>query len=311
MNVAAAWVAVLLYIGAGVPRWQQWAVRVANRLGDALVLVLAVPFVLATNLQPAPIDLLRLVAYLGLPTLLLRAGARWVRLRGVCRVAAILSLWVPIEPDLFALALDLMPAVGSGALLARVAALPRVDAVLVPGVALPIRTLTAVHLALWLFVIRYPLAPMGLTWRLDWSDAGNALLGLAAFAVVGLPIGLSTGFLRYNPVFPSVGEALMRALGGYLLVALPEEVLFRGVIQNLLSKSMTPTALALLVAAVVFGLAHLNNATAGFAEPNWTYALMASVAGLAYGWVWRRTGKVSASALTHAAVNLIWSIAFH
>jgi membrane protease YdiL (CAAX protease family) len=38
--------------------------------------------------------------------------------------------------------------------------------------------------------------------------------------------------------------------------------------------------------------------------------LMAALAGLAYGWVWRRTRKVTASALTHMLANLLWGIVF-
>jgi membrane protease YdiL (CAAX protease family) len=64
------------------------------------------------------------------------------------------------------------------------------------------------------------------------------------------------------------------------------------------------------LAAFIFGLAHLNNSTPGFAEPNWAYVLMATFAGLAYGWVWRRTKRVTVSALTHMLVNLMWSIVF-
>jgi len=95
-----------------------------------------------------------------------------------------------------------------------------------------------------------------------------------------------------------------------LLVALMEEVLFRGMIQNLLTRRLGNDKLSLPIAAIVFGLAHLNNATEGFATPNWAYALMATLAGLAYGWVWMRTGRVTASAITHALVNLIWVVLF-
>jgi membrane protease YdiL (CAAX protease family) len=52
-------------------------------------------------------------------------------------------------------------------------------------------------------------------------------------------------------------------------------------------------------------MAHQNNATAGYPAPNWTYAAMATLAGLAYGWVWRRTGKITASAVTHAPANFV------
>jgi membrane protease YdiL (CAAX protease family) len=84
--------------------------------------------------------------------------------------------------------------------------------------------------------------------------------------------------------------------------------LFRGILQNLLSRRAKKAWVALLAASLVFGLAHLNNATSGHAVPNWAYVAMATLAGLAYGWVWRRTKKVTASAITHMLVNLVWGI---
>ena len=99
-------------------------------------------------------------------------------------------------------------------------------------------------------------------------------------------------------------------LGGYLGVALQEEVLFRGLIQNLLRRRLKNDWWALAIAAPIFGLAHLNNSTGGFAQPNWAYTLMATLAGLAYGWVWVRSRKVTASALTHALVNAMWWLVF-
>jgi len=35
---------------------------------------------------------------------------------------------------------------------------------------------------------------------------------------------------------------------------------------------------------------------------------MATLAGLAYGWTWRKTGKITASAVVHATVNFVWGI---
>jgi len=53
------------------------------------------------------------------------------------------------------------------------------------------------------------------------------------------------------------------------------------------------------VASVVFGLAH-------FPDPR--YMLLAAFAGLAYGWVYERTGKITASAITHALVDAVWVV---
>jgi len=56
------------------------------------------------------------------------------------------------------------------------------------------------------------------------------------------------------------------------------------------------------VSAVVFGFAHL---------PDPRYVLLASLAGAAYGWVYWRTKRITASALTHAGVDWIWRLSFH
>jgi membrane protease YdiL (CAAX protease family) len=195
-------------------------------------------------------------------------------------------------------------------LLSNLSLLPSIDALLIPGVRLPVDTLIAVALALYLFLVRHPLKGVGFTFRLTWRDFTDVLRGLLAYSVLGLPIGLGIRFIQYNPDFPGVLNLILNAIGGYLLIALIEEVLFRGLIQNLLSIRMGNKWVALIVASIIFGLAHLNNSTAGYSPPNWAYALMATMAGVAYGWVWMRTGKVTASALTHMLVNLIWGTLF-
>jgi membrane protease YdiL (CAAX protease family) len=183
-----------------------------------------------------------------------------------------------------------------------------VSAALLPGFDLPLMSLTAVSLALYLFTVRHPLKEVGFTIRLDWRDVRSALLGLLAYALVGVPLGLVIGFLKFEPHVPDGGELLTGILAGYLLVALIEEILFRGIIQNLLSKRLRRPWVGLGLSALIFGMAHLNNSTPGFPVPNWGYVLMATLAGLAYGWVWMRTGKVTASAITHMLVNLVWGI---
>jgi membrane protease YdiL (CAAX protease family) len=45
-------------------------------------------------------------------------------------------------------------------------------------------------------------------------------------------------------------------------------------------------------------------------SPNWRYALLACLAGVAYGYVYQRTRSIAASALTHALVDWTWIAAF-
>jgi len=90
-------------------------------------------------------------------------------------------------------------------------------------------------------------------------------------------------------------------LGILLVVAVPEELLFRGLIQNLLQRVL-PATYALIVAALIFGASHLNNGPA----PDWRYVLLASIAGVFYGRAYRRSGGLMAAFLVHAAVDTIW-----
>jgi membrane protease YdiL (CAAX protease family) len=309
MNVLGAWLALVGYVGFLVPSWQRALARLSKRAGDWIVLALLAPYLLATGLRPPPLDLLRVVAYLALPTLCLRARPRDAKPLDVWHVLAILLIWVPIELSLFALLVDLaLPGVDVRGALAGVYLLPGTRATLVPGFELPIDKLTAILLALTLFRVRHPLSGIGFSSRLRWPDLRSALLGLAGFAIFGLPLGMWIGFLRYEPAVPRWQDVVMGIVGGYLLVALPEELLFRGIVQNLAVRRARREWVAPVSASLVFGLAHLNNTTRGFPVPNWAYVAMATLAGLAYGWVWQRTKKVTVSAVTHTLVNLVWGI---
>ena len=130
------------------------------------------------------------------------------------------------------------------------------------------------------------------------------------FVVVGLPIGLAIGFLKFNYALPDLGNLIVGIVFGYLFVALAEEILFRGVIQNLFYTLFNNEYLALGLSSVIFGLSHINNKTAGFAVPNWGFVLLASIAGLCYGWVYLKTKKLTMAAITHLLVNLIWLVFF-
>jgi membrane protease YdiL (CAAX protease family) len=312
LGFLAAWLSLLIYLAFALPAWRRVLLRLSGRFGDWIILALLLPYLLAVRFRPPPLDLLRLVIYLALPTLLLRLRPKRARPMDVVHVLTILAIWIPVEPSLFTLLAEVvLPTVDLQFVLDGIALVPRADALLIPGVSLPIGKLTAVSLALLLYTVRYPIGRMGFAFRFAWLDLWRALQGLGAFAVVGAPIGLLLGFLRFDLYRPSLVEAVTAVLGGYLLIALPEEILFRGAIQNLTTQRLGRWWDGLLIAAPVFGLAHINNATPGFAEPNWAYALMATIAALAYGWVWKQTHKVTASALTHTAVNLIWWLAFH
>jgi hypothetical protein len=229
-----------------------------------------------------------MLVYLFVPGLVLLFRSARNKALDIFDLIAIVALWFPIEFGW----------------------LPKANVPVLPGASLPIPMLTGICLGFLLFLVIRPLDSIGYTFRLTHADALHALQGLAAFALVGLPLGMAMGFIRFSPAPFEAGEWLLRLVAIYLLTAIPEELLFRGVIQNLVEQRFGRTWGTLLVAAVIFGLSHLNNTTAYHAPPNWPYAIMATLAGLAYGWTWRKSGKITASAITHTLVNFIWSIVF-
>jgi membrane protease YdiL (CAAX protease family) len=146
-----------------------------------------------------------------------------------------------------------------------------------------------------------------LRWIVPPTDLVAALAGLAAMAAIVIPVGLGIGFLRYPPSHaPEYARALVLLPGILLTVALPEEILFRGVLQSGLERRTGRPALAIAAASLIFGLTHWNNADT--TANRLAYTALASVAGAIYGAVFRRTGTLLAPALCHAAVDTVWEL---
>jgi membrane protease YdiL (CAAX protease family) len=153
------------------------------------------------------------------------------------------------------------------------------------------------------FVIRQ-LRKVGFDLRLRMHDFIVGLFALAAYTPMAVTIGLFLGFLHFHALIPSVWRALLAWLFSFFFVAVPEELFFRGWMQNLLERRVGP-ARALLITSTLFGLSHFNKRAAIF---NWRYVLLAALAGIFYGLAWRQERRVGASAITHASVDTIWGI---
>ena len=154
------------------------------------------------------------------------------------------------------------------------------------------------------FLVVRQLEGVGFDLRLRGKDAGIAAREFCAFAIIAIPLGLGLGFLHFHGLWPSPVRLVGAFVFTFLFIAIPEELYFRGWLQNLLERHVGRTP-ALIVTALVFGLAHWNKRTITF---NWRYVLMAAIAGIFYGRAWRAQRRVGASALTHASVDTLWSI---
>ena len=193
---------------------------------------------------------------------------------------AILLLWLPLE---FAAGGTLVPRQAQGFL---------------HSVAYGI----AILLGLVLFLCFR--AMPGLKYNLP-RTARDGWLPLAAFAIVApilAGVGIAIGFIP-PPHLPVQTGGKMAAAVGVIFAgtALPEEILFRSLIQNLLMLRFGSNLRTLLLASFIFGCAHLDNGPQPV--PNWRYLILATVAGIAYGKVFVLSSTVLSSALLHTLVD--------
>lgn len=197
-------------------------------------------------------------------------------------LATIGMLWLPLE---FAAGASLVPRAAQGILHATAY-----------GVA--------ITLALILFLGFRPLSKMKFHPPAGWRDLGNVAAGFAVVAPVLIVLGLYLGFLQpfHGPRY-SWPSLAVRFGVIFFATALPEEILFRGLIQNWLMQRFGFTNRVLLIAGLIFGCSHLNNAPGPL--PNWRYMILATIAGVVYGKVFQKSSSIFASATLHALGNTI------
>ncbi len=154
------------------------------------------------------------------------------------------------------------------------------------------------------FVLIRQLNGTGFDLRLRLKDLGIGMREAGLYTPIALGLGLWLGFLHFHRAWPGFEAIASAWLFTFFFVAVPEELFFRGWVQNLLEKRIGRYG-ALLVTACLFGLAHFNKRTTSF---NWRYVLLAAIAGIFYGRAWRAERRVGASAVTHATIDAIWSL---
>jgi membrane protease YdiL (CAAX protease family) len=154
------------------------------------------------------------------------------------------------------------------------------------------------------FLVVRQLNGVGFDLHLRLRDVGVGLLAFAAYTPIAVLLGLWLGFLHFHAALPPIRQVFAAPLFTFFFIAVPEELFFRGWMQNLLERRIG-AARGLLVTSVLFGLSHFNKRTAFF---NWRYVLLATIAGIFYGLAWRQRRRVGASAVAHTFVDTIWSL---
>jgi membrane protease YdiL (CAAX protease family) len=176
--------------------------------------------------------------------------------------------------------------------------------------------------ALWvssLILLLYSIQLNEFEEKTNWKPSKKGVLYAlnlsAILAIISIPIGLLTNFLEWSPNFSDVPMIFISFIGIWMTIALPEELIARGVIQHQLTNKVVKKDGKyfkywkwgiLIVASVIFGISHWNNTSPEFI---WVYILLASIAGVAYGICWWKGGLFSAI-LIHTLVDWVWQLFF-
>jgi membrane protease YdiL (CAAX protease family) len=154
------------------------------------------------------------------------------------------------------------------------------------------------------FKIVHPLEGIGFRWRLRVEDLAVGSVALVAVLAVLLPADLALGWGPTSGALDPLAPGVIGLLMAVIFVVLPAEILFRGLIFNLLQRilvSRQGPRPALVLSAALFALSVLGGRSGG----GWWPVAFAAYAGLWYGWCYLRTGSLSAGVLAHTGVLLL------
>ena len=237
--------------------------------------------------------------YLYTPALLLWYDRKYDQLMTWKNLTAILIVWLFIE-------LNLVPNVS----------IPKDGGVL-------FFLLIALNSIVYSFLIIRRLDSIGFRLQPNKDDWKYSCIYLGLFiAFFAIPIGFLTNFINQTTEWMPLWQFPIILLGIFLFTGLPEELLFRGLIHNLLAKRFSKTSplLILFFSSIIFGFAHINNNDPPFIYIHlfgnefpipWAYIILSSIAGWFYGLAYIRTGSILAPAILHAMVDGWWVYFFN
>lgn len=140
----------------------------------------------------------------------------------------------------------------------------------------------------------------------SWRELGRVLkLSLPIFVVttsIVMMFALATKSVAFDPRWTPV--FLVFAVTNLFSTCLAEEGFFRGFVQAELARlgGRAWTVIAVLVSAVLFGLAHFGGGT--------TYVIAGVIAGLGYSLAFARTQRIEAAMAVHFGLNAVHFLLF-
>ncbi len=151
--------------------------------------------------------------------------------------------------------------------------------------------------------VRFSFVPLASEWRVG-------VQFYAYFIPVAVALGYLLNFARYRPQQLDWWKFLLLLMGIFFaflwVIALAEEFFFRAFLQTVLAKRLGSNWLGLVLASILFGLAHLWFRS----FPNWRFAIVGGTAGVFYGLAFQKARSIRASMVTHALVVTTWRMFF-
>jgi hypothetical protein len=138
------------------------------------------------------------------------------------------------------------------------------------------------------------------SWREITEALPVTLWATALTTAIVMAAALSVDYIHFDPKLPLAITGLY-AYKILVWTAVLEEAFFRGIIQEQvgriawLGNSSLAKWIAILTSSSLFGLAHLH--------AGGMLAVLATLAGLGYGWIYARTGRIESAMAIHFLLN--------
>jgi membrane protease YdiL (CAAX protease family) len=165
-----------------------------------------------------------------------------------------------------------------------------------------------------LYVVLCPLIFILTPLRPSFSLTSNDLqltvalfLGILASLYILNPL-LRFGRITFIPLKPA--KLLWVLFYSTVLIALPEELIFRGVFQSLLQNNIATTPFVIILSALIFGTAHLLNRAPSLNPRfyNWNLAIASFIVGIFLGIAFALTQSLAVPIILHSMTLLFLKI---
>ena len=183
-----------------------------------------------------------------------------------------------------------------------------------PGdIAIKTNVIGTIPLCFYLYLVVHPIEKdlsydFGTTINFKFIHFVYSISATIFLSLTVVPTAAFLDFVRLKDEVGPFSDFIVQIFIFTLAVGLPEEMFFRVIFLYILKK-YKPTISVLkfiIISSVFFGIAHIFTPTPGHPTPNWIYALLASMFGVMYSYIYIKTNQLFHAALVHAMVDSLW-----